>query len=158
MGWGRVIQISTAYSWLLNALRALSGAVVFCIFVLIAVDVGIRLTIDVAIFLFGQGFGITPWAYSSALVEYGLLWFAMLAAPWLVRIKGYVFIDAVTQMLPPDFQRVLAKVVYVICISATLDRTDRQDRHGVNAVRVADLFPSHIGQAVHRHWAASMGS
>ncbi len=113
-------QISAAHVWLLNALRALSGVVVFCIFALIVVDVGIRLTIDLAFFLFGQGFGITPWAYSSALVEYGLLWFAMLAAPWLVRIKGHVFIDAVTQMLPPDFQRVLAKVVYVICISASL--------------------------------------
>lgn len=112
--------ISAAYLWLLNALRALSGAVVFCIFGLIVVDVGIRLTIDLAIYFFGRGFGITPWAYSSALVEYGLLWFAMLAAPWLVRIKGHVFIDAVTQMLPPDFQRVLAKAVYLVCITATL--------------------------------------
>ena len=113
-------QIVAAYSWLLNALRALSGAVVFCIFILIVVDVGIRLTIDVAIFLFGEGFGIAPWAYSSALVEYGLLWFAMLAAPYLVRIKGHVFIDAITQLLPPGAQRVLAKLVYVICITATL--------------------------------------
>ena len=40
----------------------------------------------------------------------------MLAAPWLVRIKGHVFIDAVTQFLPKSLQTIIAKIVYSICI------------------------------------------
>ncbi len=113
-------EISAAYAWLINALRALSGVVVFCIFALITVDVGIRLTIDLSIYFFGENFGISPWGYSSALVEYGLLYFAMFAAPWLVRIKGHVFIDAVTQLLTPRAQGVLAKFVYLICVTSCL--------------------------------------
>jgi TRAP-type C4-dicarboxylate transport system permease small subunit len=96
----------------LNALRALSGVVVFCIFILIVVDVGIRLV--------GHSVGVQPWTYSAGVVEYGLLWFAMLAAPWLVRIKGHVFIDAVTQLLPPRIQGIIAKLAYLICVCSTL--------------------------------------
>ena len=105
-------RISAAYSWLLNALRALSGVVVFGIFVLIVVDVGIRIV--------GSSIGVKPWIYSSGVVEYGLLWFAMLAAPWLVRIKGHVFIDAVTQLLPPAVQGAVAKLAYLICVCSSL--------------------------------------
>ena len=104
--------ISAAYLRLLNALRALSGVVVFGIFILIVVDVAIRMV--------GHWIGVQPWIYSSGVVEYGLLWFAMLAAPWLVRIKGHVFIDAVTQLLPPEIQGALAKLVYLICVCSSL--------------------------------------
>ena len=44
----------------------------------------------------------------------------MLAAPQLVRTKGHVFIDAITQLLPARIQNVLAKVVYLICIASSL--------------------------------------
>ena len=93
-------------------MRALSGVIVFGIFVLIVVDVGIRFV--------GPTLGIQAWIYSFGVVEYGLLWFAMLAAPWLVRIKGHVFIDAITQLLPPGAKRVMAKISYLICVCAAL--------------------------------------
>jgi hypothetical protein len=46
---------------LLDVLKALSGAVIFIVFLLIVSDVMIRLS------------GLKPWLYSSVLVEYGLL-------------------------------------------------------------------------------------
>lgn len=101
-------RIAAAYAGLLNFLRALGGVVIFCVFLLIVTDVFIRLV------------GIAPWLYSSILVEYGLLWFTMLAAPYLVRAKGHVFIDAITQLLPASIQRVLAKLVYLICASVSV--------------------------------------
>ena len=52
---------------------------IFAVFVLIVSDVLIRLV------------GLKPWLYSSVLVEYGLLWFTMLATPWLARNKRHVF-------------------------------------------------------------------
>jgi C4-dicarboxylate transporter, DctQ subunit len=103
-----VSSITLAYNGLINALRCLAGVVIFGIFVLIVADVFVRLI------------GIRPWLYSNILVEYGLLWFAMLAAPHLVRTKGHVFIDAITQLLPQDVRRVTAKIAYLICVVSSL--------------------------------------
>ena len=100
--------ISAGYNFVLDTLRALSGVVIFTVFALIVADVFMRLL------------GIPPWTYISAIVEYGLLWFTMLAAPWLVRAKGHVFIDAITQLLPRGAQRILAKIVYFVCICSAL--------------------------------------
>ena len=101
-------SIAGAYNGLINGLRYLAGVVIFGIFVLIVADVFVRLI------------GIPPWLYSNILVEYGLLWFAMLAAPHLVRTKGHVFIDAITQLLPQGVRRVTAKIAYLICIVSSL--------------------------------------
>jgi C4-dicarboxylate transporter DctQ subunit len=103
-----VDRIASGYLKFLELLKALSGIVIFAVFLLIVSDVLIRTL------------GFEPWLYSSVLVEYGLLWFTMLAAPWLARNKGHVFIDAITQILPPVVQRILAKVVYLICVLISL--------------------------------------
>ena len=101
-------SLVAGYNAVLNGLRVLSGVVIFTVFLLIVADVFMRLV------------GIPPWTYISAIVEYGLLWFTMLAAPYLVRIKGHVFIDAITQLLPAAPQRVMAKIAYAICIVSCL--------------------------------------
>ena len=99
-----------AYNALINLLRILAGVVVFGIFVLICVDVLLR--------LLGGYVGMQPWTYSVPVVEYGLLWFAMLAAPYLVRIKGHVFIEAVTSIVPPRVRWGMEKLSYLGCIIA----------------------------------------
>jgi C4-dicarboxylate transporter DctQ subunit len=104
---GVLALISRLYDQLIELFRLLSGVVVFSIFLLIVSDVLLRI------------FSLPLWTYSSGVVEYGLLWFTMLAAPWLVRIKGHVFIDAVTQMLPGGLQKIIAKIVYLICITSS---------------------------------------
>lgn len=96
------------YLRFIEALKALSGIIIFAVFLLIVSDVLIRTA------------GFQPWQYSSVLVEYGLLWFTMLAAPWLARNKGHVFIDAITQLLPPAVQGILAKFVYLVCVLISL--------------------------------------
>jgi TRAP-type C4-dicarboxylate transport system permease small subunit len=101
-------RVAAAYLHLINLLKVLSGVIIFIVFILIVSDVLIRLV------------GLKPWLYSSVLVEYGLLWFTMLAAPWLARTKGHVFIDAITQLLPPAAQRVIAKFTYLVCVATSL--------------------------------------
>lgn len=96
-------RIADFYGHLINTLRVLSGVVIFGVFVLIVADVLVRLV------------GIPPWTYTSGVVEYGLLWFTMLAAPWLVRVKGHVFIDALIRLVPAAAQRALARLAYAIC-------------------------------------------
>lgn len=101
-------RIAAAYLQFLLLLKALSGIIIFAVFVLIVTSVLMRLV------------GLQPWIYSTVLVEYGLLWFTMLAAPWLARNKGHVFIDAVTQMLPARAQWLLAKLVYLGCVGISV--------------------------------------
>lgn len=92
------------YNYVLNGMAVLAGILIFACFVMIVVDVTMRIV------------GLKPPPFTIAVVEYILLWFAMLAAPWLVRIKGHVFIDAVKQFMPAPIQKVIAKLVYSICI------------------------------------------
>jgi len=94
-----------------NALERVVGALVWlacafipCIFVMITIDVSIREVLK-----------ITPPLFTSTIVEYGLLYITMLSAPWLVRQRGHVAIEAVVQILPPNIREALAKVIYFVC-------------------------------------------
>lgn len=96
--------VAKGYNFILHGLAVLSGIAIFSAFIMIVIDVMMRIT------------GFSPPAFTIAIVEYILLYFTMLAAPWLVRIKGHVFIDAVTQFFPPLIKKIAAKLVYVLCI------------------------------------------
>ena len=96
--------LAKGYNFILHGLAVLAGIAIFSAFIMIVVDVMMRIT------------GFSPPAFTIAVVEYILLYFTMLAAPWLVRIKGHVFIDAVTQFFPPLIKKVVAKLVYALCI------------------------------------------
>jgi C4-dicarboxylate transporter DctQ subunit len=103
-----VNRIGETYLQFLTLLKTLAGVVIFCVFLLIVFDVVVRSA------------GFQTWQASSVLAEYGLLWFTMLAAPWLARHKAHVFIDAITQLLPAAVQQVLAKLVYLTCVIFSL--------------------------------------
>ena len=100
--------ISKAYEWLINALKTLSCIIIFAIFVLIVMDVLMPFV------------GFQPWEGTLGVVEYGLLWFTVLAAPWLARIKGHVFIDAVAEMLSTKARKITSKIAYLIVITGSL--------------------------------------
>ena len=95
------------YNYLLFGMAYCSGVTIFIAVVLIVLDVFMRIT------------QLDPLIFILTTVEYILLYFTMLAAPWLVRIKGHVFIDAVTQFMPPKVKKVIAKLVYLACIIAS---------------------------------------
>ena len=99
--------LTRAYDGAINLMRVLSGILIFIVFVLICLEVLTRST------------GLQPWIYSTIIVEYSFLWFAMLAAPHLVRTKGHVFIDALMILLPQRYKVASAKISYIICITAS---------------------------------------
>lgn len=101
-------MIVKGYNFVLHALAVCSGIVIFAAFLMIVIDVTIRIL------------GFSPPAYTIAVVEYILLYFTIMAAPWLVRQKGHVFIDAVTQFLPPAVKWFVAKIAYALCICSAL--------------------------------------
>ena len=95
------------YNYILKGMAVGAGITIFVAFILIVIDVLMRITM------------MDPLLFILTTVEYILLYFTMLAAPWLVRIKGHVFIDAVTQFFPPRVKKVVAKIVYLLCIIAS---------------------------------------
>ncbi len=94
--------ISTALAWV-------AGAIIPCLFTMIVIDVSLRTL------------GYRPPLFTSAVVEYGLLYIAMFSAPFLVRERGHVAIEALITALPRKVRRVLALFVYLVCaLSAAL--------------------------------------
>ena len=77
--------LGKAHLQLLILLKNIASVIIFISFVLIVLDVALIM------------FGYSGREATMGLVEYGLLWFTMLAAPWLARIKGHVYIDALTE-------------------------------------------------------------
>ena len=110
-----------------TALVWVACALIPCMFTMIVVDVSIR------------SFGITPPLFTTAVVEYSLLYLAMLSAPWLVRQKGHVAIEALVQALPPHVREPLAKLVYLVCAVASLYFAFLGAQLFVEAVEVGNL-------------------
>jgi len=100
--------VVSAYNFLIVALAVPAGATVALAFVLIVIDVGIRTA------------GLRPPAYTSAVVEYTLLYFTLFAAPYLVRQKGHVYVDAVVSRLKGRARWVAEKSAYLVCIVTSL--------------------------------------
>jgi C4-dicarboxylate transporter, DctQ subunit len=98
-----VATLTRAYERCLAALAWLAGAVLTVMLVAILFDVIVR---DVG----GQ-----PPEATVPIVEFGLFYITMLTAPWLVRTKGHIIVEALTSQLPPRIHRIQAKAVYAVC-------------------------------------------
>jgi TRAP-type C4-dicarboxylate transport system permease small subunit len=103
-----VQTLAKVHDGLINFLKIISGVIVMAIFILIVLDVLLPLI------------NVQPWEGTLGVVEYGLLWFTVLAAPWLARVKGHVFIDAVAELLPSGVKKVNSKIAYLIAITGSL--------------------------------------
>jgi TRAP-type C4-dicarboxylate transport system permease small subunit len=100
--------VAAAYNALITALAVAASAIIAAMCVLIVVDVTIR------------GLGVRPPSFTIAVVEYSLLYITMFAAPYLVRHKNHVFIDALVSRLPAALAAIIARIVYLIAIAAVL--------------------------------------
>lgn len=63
-----------------------------------------------------RSFGYSGSSHVFTFSEYGLLYIAMAASPWLVRIKGHVYIELLTAALPRSVARPFSRVVALICV------------------------------------------
>ena len=97
-----------AYDRLIVALACFAGATVVVSCGLIVFDIAVRTL------------GFSPPVYTIAVVEYLLLYFTVAAAPYLVRQKEHVFIDILIVRMPGRLRLVLEKLIYLICVAASL--------------------------------------
>jgi TRAP-type C4-dicarboxylate transport system permease small subunit len=96
--------VAELYRRLLELLALVAGVILAAMAFAIVVDVLVR------------NLGLQPPAHTLTLTEYGLLYLTMLAAPWLVREKGHVYIELVTAAVSPRTRFWLTRVVYALCV------------------------------------------
>jgi C4-dicarboxylate transporter DctQ subunit len=96
--------VAALYRRLLEALAIIAGVMLAAMAFAIVLDVVVR------------NLGFQPPAHTLTLTEYGLLYLTMLAAPWLVREKGHVYIELITAALSPRARFWLTRVVYALCV------------------------------------------
>ena len=99
---------SKIYNGLINGLAVIAGILLAVILAGIVVDVTIRTV----------GFNSLQWY--SAVAEYCLLFSTMLAAPWLVRLKGHVVVESLFIAMPPKARKIMSKFAYLVCIGLSL--------------------------------------
>ena len=100
--------LAAAYAALLRVLAAAAGALLGAVAALIVVDVGLR------------NLGFQPPAHTLSLTEYALLYATMLAAPWLVRERGHVYIELLTAAAPAPVRNALSRAVSASCTAICL--------------------------------------
>jgi C4-dicarboxylate transporter DctQ subunit len=84
-----------------------AGLTVAMILVLIVADVTVRVL------------GFPSPRFTIGVVEYALVYFTALTAPYLVRVRGHVFIEVIIGRLEGRRRRIVEVAVYLICIAAT---------------------------------------
>ena len=92
---------------LLTALAGIAGAVIGLMFVFIVADVSLR------------AFGAQPPLWTATFIEFGLLYSAMLAAPWLISRDGHIRVRALTDRLPIRFVKGLEKAIFIVLAALT---------------------------------------
>ncbi len=107
------------YDGVIVGLAIIAGAMVAAVFLMIVYDVAVRTL------------GFQPPFWTSALTEYALLYMTMLAAPWLVRQKGHVFVESLTLMLEARAQRAVHVFAYLISIVLCLVLTFYSVKQGL---------------------------
>ncbi len=63
-----------------------------------------------------RSFGFSGSSHVFTFSEFGLLYIVMFASPWLVRLRGHVFIELLTAALPRNVQGIYSRIVAVVCI------------------------------------------
>lgn len=94
------------YDRLIIGLAGLGAASLVFITLAIIIDVILRNT------------GFRPFQWTSAVVEYTLLFSTMAAAPWLVRTGGHVAIGSFVEAMPDSIRKLIGRLVLVLCILA----------------------------------------
>lgn len=100
-----MLPLRRVYDAAVTAMAIISGLLLLWMMISIIISVTMR-NIDVQ-----------PYAWLFTSLEYGLLYMTMLGAPWLVREKGHVHIELLTSTLPPRVQRLVSRLVAVLCVA-----------------------------------------
>ncbi len=91
------------YTGLIESLATLAGLIVAGVCLLIVYDV------------IARNLGLQPPDSTVAITEYALLYFTMAAAPWLVRTRGHIVVEALHSRLKGRTRTTVDWLILVIC-------------------------------------------
>jgi TRAP-type C4-dicarboxylate transport system permease small subunit len=91
-----------------KALAVLSGVLLGLTAIAIVLDV------------IARSVGLQPPPWTIAGSEFIMLYVTVLGAPYMVRIKGHVFVEALIMTLPARARRVIEKIIYALCLALSL--------------------------------------
>jgi TRAP-type C4-dicarboxylate transport system permease small subunit len=98
--------------------RALDRLIIF-----LAVIAGIYLVVIMFGIVFqatARSLGYSGSSHIFTFTEYGLLYIAMLASPWLVKQRGHVYIEILTAAAPDRWRIRISRLVAVSCVLVCL--------------------------------------
>lgn len=102
---GRALAPLFALSWRISqAMAALCCVLLAVVAAVIVYDVTVR------------NFGLQPPNFTVSFTEYVLLYTTLLGAPYMVRRKGHILVEALIESVPPATHRAMAKFVYAVCM------------------------------------------
>jgi C4-dicarboxylate transporter, DctQ subunit len=102
---GRALSPLFAFSWLVSrAMAALCCALLAFIAAAIVYDVTVR------------NLGLQPPNFTVSFTEYVLLYTTMLGAPYMVRKKGHILVEALIENVGPTLHQIMARFVYFVCM------------------------------------------
>ena len=90
------------FDLLLNFFAFIAGILLLLVTILVSYTVVVRYI------------GLKPPVWVLQYVEYALLWTTFLGAGWLLREKGHIYIDTLTNRLPSGIRGVLDVIVNIL--------------------------------------------
>jgi TRAP-type C4-dicarboxylate transport system permease small subunit len=67
-----------------------------------------------------RNLGMQPPSWTVSVTEYALLYVCMLGAPYMVRHKGHILVEALIQNVPPRAHKAMAMFAYLACVGMCL--------------------------------------
>lgn len=67
-----------------------------------------------------RSLGYSGSSHIFTFTEYGLFYIAMAASPWLVRLRGHVYIEILTAAVPDRWRIFLSRLVAGLCVLVCL--------------------------------------
>lgn len=67
-----------------------------------------------------RSLGYSGSSHIFTFTEFGLLYIAMAASPWLVRSRGHVYIELLTAAVPDVIRPALSRIVTLLCVVVCL--------------------------------------
>ena len=101
-----MVRVSRAWDRLISTMALLAGLLMAVVTVLVLVDVVLR------------NVGVRPWPHTFTITEFSMLYITLLAAPWLVRERGNIFVEFLVMLFPPVARRRLDQLVIFCCGAA----------------------------------------
>jgi len=96
------------------SLRATQVCAILCCCLLAVATVAIVFDVTV------RNIGGQPPAFTNSFTEYVLLYTAMLGAPYMVRHKGHIVVEALIDNVPAGLHRWMARFVYLVCFATCI--------------------------------------